>query len=149
MQAQDLKAPGASMSMKIISATDAGCEAEHMPDLCVVWLPDPLHIDIELVEKEASMEAQAPKYDLVIPQTLEGVSGVAEDDILPVYVICTHTRNKWINVCKDRVKYLRTSSRKGSSTQCESADDDNDESTEWTYRISPAETREESLLSVS
>lgn len=63
-----------------------------MPDLCIIWLPDPLHVHIELLEEEASMEAQAPEDNLVVFQALEGVSGVAEHHILPVYVICGHTR---------------------------------------------------------
>lgn len=67
-----------------------------MPDLCIIRLPDPLHIHIKLVEEQASMEAQAPEDDLVVSQTLEGVSGVTENHILPVDVICKQDNSSGI-----------------------------------------------------
>jgi hypothetical protein len=48
-------------------------------------LPDPLDFNVQVLEKEGSVEPQAPEYQFVIVYALESISGVAKHNIISVY----------------------------------------------------------------
>lgn len=57
-------------------------------DCVIIFLPDPLHFHIQLLEKQISVKPEAPEYELVVVQAIKRVSRVTECDIVSIYVIC-------------------------------------------------------------
>jgi hypothetical protein len=67
-------------------------DAVHRPphlDDAVFWLPDALDIDVQPLEEDPAVEAKRPEDELVVLDPLEGVPGVLEQDVVPVYAVCS------------------------------------------------------------
>jgi hypothetical protein len=58
-------------------------------DCVVVLLPNPLHLNIQLLEKQITVKSEAPEDQFVVVQTVECIPGVTECHVLPEYVICS------------------------------------------------------------
>lgn len=64
----------------------------HLDD-AIFWLPNPLHIDVQALEENTAVEAQAPEDELVVLDATEAVARVPECDVITVYGDCAQA--KW------------------------------------------------------
>jgi hypothetical protein len=55
----------------------------------IIFLPNPLHFHVQLLEKQVAVKSEAPKYEFVVVQTIERIPGITECYIVSENVICT------------------------------------------------------------
>jgi hypothetical protein len=62
-------------------------------DGVIIFLPNPLHLHVQLLEEQVAMKSEAPEYEFVVIQTMERIPGIAECYVIPENVIC-NTANR-------------------------------------------------------
>ena len=83
-------------------------QAMHCPahaDLVILFLPNALHFNKQLLEKEVAVEAQGPEDGPVLFHPMKSVARVTENNILPVYAICMWLWPVKKPVCSKRCSY--------------------------------------------
>ncbi len=61
------------------------------PDGILVGLPYSQNIDSQAAEEQPAMESEGPKYSPVVFFAMKHITGICEDYIIPVDIICTNT----------------------------------------------------------